>query len=301
MPIATSSTASTLPFPGPVLPEPLQEERELVLARLRAHVSHLEQSGKRLEKTITSGCSAIDGLLPHGGYVGGSIVEWLCQGSGTGGTYLALQTAKQAMHDGKYLLVVDKERRFYPVAASALGIPMERVIVVHPHSHADGIWAMDQGLRCAAVGAVFSEVACMDPRDARRLQLAAEEGGGLGLLIRSTRQAQDLPSWSEVQWRVEPRASWDRTTPHRLLDLELKRCRGGRPGAKLSVLLHGTSGEVLEYRSPSVQPSPFSIHSQEKSSHASKSALCLASELAMPTRSTKRPDLIRSPIRASSA
>lgn len=75
-------------------------------------------------------------------------MEWLGVGSGGGSQTLALVAAREACRDGKSLVVVDRTRRFYPPAAAAWGIDLSRLIVVHPASEADELWAIDQALRC---------------------------------------------------------------------------------------------------------------------------------------------------------
>ena len=63
---------------------------------------------------------------------------------------------------------------------------------------------MDQCLRCPAVAAVWTRLATIDPRDFRRLQLAAEEGDTLGLLLREP-ALRGQPSWSDLQLLVMAR------------------------------------------------------------------------------------------------
>jgi hypothetical protein len=142
-----------------------------------------------------------------------------------------------AMKGGKALVVVDWQSCFYPPAAAALGIDLKRLIVIRPKSREDGWWSLDQALRCSAVGAVWSSLPEeMDDRLARRLQLAAEAGGTLGLFIRDFR-TRNRPSWADVQWQVQAfstDASHIQGPQHlltssqgRYLQVELLRCRSG--------------------------------------------------------------------------
>jgi hypothetical protein len=151
---------------------------------------------------IDTGCPGLGRLLPGGGYERGSLVEWFAQRHGSGVSSLSLLAAASAMKDGKALVVMDWQGTFYPPSAAALGIDLQRVVVVRPLSREDGWWGLDQALRCPAIGAVWSELPEeMDDRLARRLQLAAEEGGTLGLFVRDIR-TRGRPSWADVQWLV---------------------------------------------------------------------------------------------------
>ena len=66
----------------------------------------------------------------------------------------------------------------------------------------------------------------LDGRTFRRLQLAAEQGGGLGLLIRPA-TVRGEPSWADVRLLIEPLRGTRETG--RLLRVVLLRCRGGDP------------------------------------------------------------------------
>ena len=112
------------------------------------------------------------------------------------------------------VVVLDRSGEFYPLAAVAQGIEPARLIVVHPGNKADHAWALDQALRCPAVAAVVawpeSLDGKLDGRTFRRLQLAVEQGGGLGLLIRPE-SVHAQPSWADVRLLVEPLPS---TSPY---------------------------------------------------------------------------------------
>ncbi len=278
----------------------IDQDRHQTLQALTKQVRSLELAGRRGESgRISSGCVEIDGCLPGGGYSPGSLVEFLSDGAGNGGQWLAFQAAKGAIEGGKYLLVVDPYRRFYPWGSLGLGLPLERMIVVHPHSSSDVLWAIDQGLRSTAIGAVVSSLDRLEDRDARRLQLAAEQGGSLGLLSRPSRLARGLPSWAEVQWHVAAQRWKLGTTEDRVncrrMELQLLRCRGGTPGARLKLILDGERGGVV--RCEEVRE----VSKAEGIRYASQGAVCLAAELAMPTHVARGSVVDRAPLRAAGA
>lgn len=194
---------------------------------------------------IASGCPGLERLLPGGGYEPGCLVEWFHSGAGGTAGSLAMLSAIPAMREGKALVIIDWNHTFYPPAAAALGADLKRLVVVRPTSREDGWWSLDQALRCTAVGSVWSELPDeMDDRLARRLQLAAETGGTLGMLIRHSR-TRNRPSWADVQWQVRPAShlhfpnhspnSLPTTNPAssmpphsgRYVQVDLVRCRSG--------------------------------------------------------------------------
>ena len=210
------------------------------LSLLRQQIAAVELSTQEDEsKIVSSGCPGLDQLLPQGGFKQPSLVEWLSANRSGGAQTLALVAAREACQAGKSLVVVDRPRRFYPPAAAAWGIDLSRLIVIHPASEADELWAIDQALRCRGVAAVWARREQLDSRDFRRLQLAAESGGTLGLLIRSAR-ARGEPSWADVQLAVSPRPSsggWR-------LGVEVTRCRGSHPGQSVELEIDEWTGRI---------------------------------------------------------
>src|SRR5436190_318830 len=181
--------------------------RPALIADLRCQMARLE-GGRRLEdeEPLSTGCAEFDRLLPRGGFSQGTLVEWLADHSGSGAGTLALLTARQTCRHGKTLVVMDRQRSFYPPAAVAWGYGLTQMLVIRSASEEDELWALDQALRCRGVGAVFAPLTKLDVHDFRRLQLAAEEGGTLGLLLRPATIRGD-PSWADLQLAVHPRAS----------------------------------------------------------------------------------------------
>jgi protein ImuA len=214
---------------------PLQARApEQVILALQEQITRLE--GARMpggEALISSGCEALDRRLPHRGFRRGTLVEWLGVEPGSGTETLAFYAAREACRAGGTLVVLDRRREFYPPAAVRLGIEPQAMIVVHALSETDHLWALDQSLRCPSVAAVVAWPERLDGRSFRRLQLAIEQGGGLGLLVRSAR-ARHEPSWADVRLLVEPAPA---ASPEgwRRLRVEVLRSRGGMSGERVEL------------------------------------------------------------------
>ena len=82
------------------------------------------------------------------------------------------------------------------------GIAPERLITVAAPRARDVLWAMEEALRCRAVGVAIGEIrACgIDQIATRRLSLAAAVGGTLGILLRAT--PHDEPSAAATRWII---------------------------------------------------------------------------------------------------
>lgn len=211
---------------------------------LRRLTELLERAGGGRRRAVadrfSTGCPPLDRRLPRQGLARGSLVEWLADEPGAGATTLALIAARESRcaHGGA-IVVVDRARVFYPPAAAAWRLDLASTIVVHPRSEADERWAIDQSLRCEHVAAVLAWPRRIDDVTFRRLQLAAEASGAVGLLVRAA-AAQREPSWAELRLLVSPRAApsggWR-------LNVRVVRCRGSSSLSRDPAEQHG--GEVL--------------------------------------------------------
>ena len=204
---------------------PTADSRQALVAMLRRQVERLEGPVQpQEEQPISTGSPDLDRLLAVGGLRRGSLTEYLTAEAGGGAGTLALAAAREACMDGRTLVVMDRPRQFYPPAAAW---SVKNLLLVRPTNEADELWALDQALRCPGVGAVWIRCGALDGREFRRLQLAAESGGTLGLLVRPAR-LRGQPTWADVQWLVEPATLPARHLPGtRRLRVELVRCRGG--------------------------------------------------------------------------
>ena len=112
-----------------------------------------------------------------------------------------------------------------------LGLAPERLILVEAAKPADLLWAMEEGARGKGLAAVVGEGVKADLTASRRLQLAAEAGQALVLLL-SEAGAQTASLSALTRWHVAAAPSVaEAGGPGRpRWKLELRRCQaGGRP------------------------------------------------------------------------
>lgn len=178
----------------------IEELRE----RIRAIEGPRRSAGK---DGLPTGVAALDELLPDGGLRPGTLTEWLGDGAASGAAAVALAVASHVLRRGGALLVIDGAGEFYAPGAAGLGVPLERTVLVRPDAPLAALWAWEQALRCPGVAVVFGRVETTDDRLLRRLQLAAEEGGGLGFLLRPP-GCRPGAGWSAMRIHVQsiPRA-----------------------------------------------------------------------------------------------
>ena len=283
------------------------------LDQLKAQLARIQSRGRgedlASEPRFSAGGTVLNQLLPFGGLRRGTIVQWVGESEHSGAASLATIAAAEIVDSelsgGKPLVIFDLQHAFYPPAAIALGIPTDRMVVVKKkghHTHADMVWAIDQALRCDAVAAVWAELGpWLNDRDARRLQLAAETGGTVGLFVRPA-AVRRRPSFADVSWYVSPYRHSSSPSSRRRLRVEVDRCRGGAEGATAMVEIHSqlianaideyvaaqnlasqNKERVVAFQTPATTSLPIPTSLPLQSHHESKVAGDLVRRLADPT------------------
>ncbi|MFQ5489523.1 MAG: ImuA family protein [Phycisphaerae bacterium] len=209
----------------------------------------------------------LDRALPHGGLPVGAVTEIFSAAPGTGASTLAYRIARAVAGPSRAILVVDTRGDFYPPAAWQLGLAPRQLLVVRARQARSVLWALNQALRCPAVAAVLADVDCLTDADSRRLQLAAEAGRTVGLLLRPSPNSRR--SFAAVQMLVEPVPTDDgsnvplsgtkkRTNAQlrrsRVCRLTLTKVREGMPASPVMVDLNHETGHVPVLPEPRHRP-----------------------------------------------
>jgi hypothetical protein len=98
------------------------------------------------------------------------------------------------------------------------------LFLLRPKTTAEQTWAVAECMACPGVTATVAEAGELSRVEARRFQLAAERGGGAGILLRDPKRATHYAA--ATRWRVRP-------------------VKGERSVQRWSVqLIHGHGGQV---------------------------------------------------------
>jgi hypothetical protein len=214
---------------------------------------------------IASGHPALDAALPEGGFPAAALTEVFVPSTdpelppGKGELALFLPALARLATDRLIALVAPPAVPYAPALAAA-GIALERVVVVQTRDARDAAWATEQALRdgsCAAVlawiekrgaGPVFRSGdtrpivpharAGEAPLSLRRLQLAAEAGGALGVLYRPW-TARRSASPAALRIALAPTAGG--------LCVEVQKCRGSSARTTIAVALDDGPAATLAH------------------------------------------------------
>jgi hypothetical protein len=190
-------------------------------------------------EVLPTGHAALDGLLPGGGWPTNVVTEILFPREGIGELRLLLPVLASLSREGRRVAWVDPPHLPYPPALADAGAELSRFLVVRTVAGRDRFFAVEQCLRSGACGAVLAWPGAWDDRCIRRLQLAAEKGGSLGVLFRAERACGRF-SMAALRLRVAP-------SP-RGVSVEILKGRGGAGRSALVPLAGPRKGGSTEGR-----------------------------------------------------
>jgi protein ImuA len=141
------------------------------------------------------------------------------------------------------VVLVDATGDVYSRGIKEMGLDPRQFITVRPANERLTLWALEQSLRCPAVATTLCR---LGPRlattVARRIKLAAEAGGGVGLLIRPIARE---PPFTDARVKVRPVRSQSRETLCPRWEVESLYIRNGREGERCVVEVTADARLVL--------------------------------------------------------
>ena len=198
-----------------------------------AHVWKLSLSswdasaGQRLSSSRpvwSTGRDALDARLPGGGWPTASLIEVLLDEPGLGEVQLFLPALVQSQRvegETPWLVWIAPPHEPFAPALAQHGIDLDRLLVVRPVSATEALWAAEQALGSGVCAAVLLWLKGTDDRWLRRLKLAAEAGGALGIFFRPERHRFES-SPAALRLLLTRGNEYPR--------LDILKVQGGRPG-----------------------------------------------------------------------
>ncbi|WP_297514860.1 protein imuA [uncultured Caulobacter sp.] len=241
--------------------------REARLAALRGRIAAIEAGTRTPTPVLPFGDPAIDDCFPGGGLPLGGWHEVVGAGledeTGAAPAVFAGLLLRSLMASGTRagaVVWVARRSDLFAPGLTGLGVSTDRLIQVRARDEAETLSVLEDALATQGVAAAIAEAEPPDLTAGRRLQLACEKRGGLGLVLHrrpygggKARAVSGSASFS--RWRVAPAPG---APPPDDIGLgpprwrvALERCRGGRPG-----------GWILEQQEAGHGPHPFRLVSE---------------------------------------
>lgn len=199
------------------------------LERLLQHPSLWRASGQMsaARSTLPTGFAELDAHLPGGGWPFPALIELLFERCGLGEIGLlipalrGLQARTGPESARRTLAWLNPPYIPYAPALAAHDLDPADSLVTAALSPAQTLWATEQALRSGACAAVLAWIDRATTPSLRRLKLATQEGGCLGVLFRSPRQRTQA-SPANLRLVLTPGDG--------ALHVEIVKVQGGRPG-----------------------------------------------------------------------
>lgn len=179
-----------------------------VLAELRERIGQLEGGQARAKSVLPFAVPEMDQVLPGGGLAFGALHEIAGGGGGTvDGAAAALFVAGIAARTkGRVLWCMTRRDLFFP-AVSQAGLHPDRVVFCESDRDEGVLSAVEEGLSFGGLSAVVAELVRLPMNASRRLQLAAEKSGCMGIVLRRWRRQNEAsdygqPTASTTRWRI---------------------------------------------------------------------------------------------------
>jgi protein ImuA len=184
------------------------------LAALREEVRRVENSGSAgdARPCLAFGIAEVDERLAGGGLAWGlheaAPATPAPNDEAAATLFIAALAARFAIargEDGQVLWALTRRDLFAPGLAQA-GLTPDRLLYAECRNDEEVLAVMEEGARHGSLAAMVGEVGRLAMASARRLQLAAEEGGGAALMLRRWRKVDAdplcAPSSALTRWRI---------------------------------------------------------------------------------------------------
>ncbi|WP_446811809.1 translesion DNA synthesis-associated protein ImuA [Methylomonas sp. 2BW1-5-20] len=184
---------------------------------------HSEQQNWR---TIASGFTELDALLPGGGWPLGGVLEVLSPCLGIGELSLLLPAMAGMTQAKRWIAWIAPPQQVYAPALAQAGIDLAYVLVVDCRQAEDIPWSLEKLLRSGRCGMTLAWPRRLSDHQIRRLQLAAEAGSALTVLFPKQRSGS---GYTALRLEVRPAETG--------LALHILKARGSLQRASLTLPL----------------------------------------------------------------
>lgn len=170
-------------------------------------------------QTVASGFAALDELLPGGGWPQGALTEIVLPHHGIGELRLVLPALARLSRGDRWIAFIAPPYIPFAPALTTAGVELSRLLLVHPRTRDEHLWAIEMSLRAGACAAVLAWPPVIAVSQLRRWQLAAETGGTISVLFQRRRTEN---SAAALHLEVTPATK-------SAMDLRILKRRGGWP------------------------------------------------------------------------
>ncbi|KLT63859.1 ImuA family protein [Pedobacter sp. BMA] len=159
------------------------------------------------------------------------------------------------MENGAACVWVSTSRNLFPASLSLFNVETERIIFMDVQTEKDVLWITEEALKCEGLAAVVAEVNNVSLIESRRLQLAVENSGVTGFILRKDGNKK-ASTVATARWKISPLPSDTEDGMPGLgfprWQVELLKVRNGNPGTFILEWAGERFVEVKEVQTPTM-------------------------------------------------
>jgi hypothetical protein len=218
---------------------------------LRTLIARRELRASFADQHCPTGIKALDSQLPGGGLRRGQLVEIFYRTHYGSGAWRFAFLLLAHMARKRVTAYLDsgprgaQQARIYPPALAAMGVDLERLLVLKAADGRLAFWALEQLAQSSGLALSIAAVERLQSKELRRLQLGLEHSGALLLLLRPWRERGWRGTGASLRLLVSMAESKPaKLTRSRGLVLEVLRCPGRGPLSPVLMELDGVTGSL---------------------------------------------------------
>jgi cell division inhibitor SulA/protein ImuA len=174
-------------------------------------------------------------------------MEFMLSSAGVGELRLLAPALRELSRQQRWIAWINPPFIPYAPALTAAGIEIEKILLIHPRSHDDTLWALERAAKSGSCSCVLAwpDESKLKLKDTQRLQLASKQGRTLTCLFRP-HAAQKHSSMAELRLAMKSAAPGE-------VRLDILKRRGGwplqdlcMPAADLTASKHATPAVIQE-------------------------------------------------------
>ena len=210
------------------------------------------------------GLGAIESAFPNGVFPRKALHEFISvapEHSAASGGFIG-GILSILMKEGAACVWISRARTLFPVSLHLFNVDPARIIFMDVAREKDVLWIMEEALKCEGLAAVVAEVDSLSLIESRRLQLAVEQTGVTGFILR--KDPRKAPAHvATARWKITPAPSETEEGMPGVgfprWHVELIKVRHGNPG---SWTLEWGGDKFIEVAK--TQAEPIWIHQEER-------------------------------------
>ena len=155
-----------------------------------------------------TGLGSIKFAFPGTVFPLGSMHEFICSGSApvSASCGVIAGILSSLMQHGGASVWISPVQTIFPPSLKNFGIEPDKIIFINLQKEKDRLWAMEEALKCEGIAAVVGEMKELSFTVSRRLQLAVEQSGVTGFIIRNNPPGLNTTACI-TRWKITPLSS----------------------------------------------------------------------------------------------